>query len=318
MEDKLFPVLEGNPDWMSRLPEELHDVPLWNLALPGSHDTMSFCLDISSPVLRSESFLLRLTDLLLPCCTRPCIYRWATTQQSILADQGDLGIRFFDLRIAKNPASSSNLFFAHGIYTLLTVKEALKELAMWLEAHPKEIVIISCSHFDTMTNEDHVHLVEFIHILFNLKLCSSKKVPTLRSCWSKGQQVIISYDNEAMLLEHPELWRAIPYWYADTPNPKKVISYLETQKLKGRPAGFYVSGLNLTEDATYVALHPCQTMRKMTMDALPLLLRWTEAQQPGPEPDRINIVCCDFVNVSEFCSIVIGLNYKLQSLDSCY
>lgn len=35
MGDKLFPVLEGNPDWMSRLPEELHDVPLWNLALPG-------------------------------------------------------------------------------------------------------------------------------------------------------------------------------------------------------------------------------------------------------------------------------------------
>uniref|UniRef100_A0A8C8DH45 Uncharacterized protein n=1 Tax=Oryzias sinensis TaxID=183150 RepID=A0A8C8DH45_9TELE len=90
----------GNADWMSRLPEELHDVPLWNLALPGrsrdlfttylrrSHDTMSFCLDISSPVLRSESFLLRLTDLLLPCCTRPCIYRWATTQ--VRAEPGSL------------------------------------------------------------------------------------------------------------------------------------------------------------------------------------------------------------------------------------
>ncbi len=25
----------GNPDWMSRLPEELRDVPLWNLAIPG-------------------------------------------------------------------------------------------------------------------------------------------------------------------------------------------------------------------------------------------------------------------------------------------
>ena len=25
----------GNADWMSRLPEELLDVPLWNLAIPG-------------------------------------------------------------------------------------------------------------------------------------------------------------------------------------------------------------------------------------------------------------------------------------------
>lgn len=27
--------LGGNPDWMSSLPDELLDVPLWNLALPG-------------------------------------------------------------------------------------------------------------------------------------------------------------------------------------------------------------------------------------------------------------------------------------------
>lgn len=91
-------------DWMSRLPEDLLDVPMWNLAIPGkwpkgswrkndtfvvfycpllssgSHDSMSFCLDVSSPVLRSESRLLRVMDRLFPCWTRPCVYRWATTQ----------------------------------------------------------------------------------------------------------------------------------------------------------------------------------------------------------------------------------------------
>lgn len=41
---------------------------------------MSFCLDVSSPVLRSEPCLLRVTDWLFPCWTRPCVYRWATTQ----------------------------------------------------------------------------------------------------------------------------------------------------------------------------------------------------------------------------------------------
>uniref|UniRef100_A0A3Q3XI95 Uncharacterized protein n=1 Tax=Mola mola TaxID=94237 RepID=A0A3Q3XI95_MOLML len=53
-----------NLDWMSRLPEELLAVPLWNLALPGSHDSMSFCLDVTSPVVRSEPRLLRLIDRL--------------------------------------------------------------------------------------------------------------------------------------------------------------------------------------------------------------------------------------------------------------
>ncbi|XP_053272899.1 PI-PLC X domain-containing protein 1 isoform X2 [Pleuronectes platessa] len=304
--------LAGNPDWMSRLPAELLDVPLWNLALPGSHDSMSFCLDVSSPVLRSESCLLRVFDRLFPCWTRPCVYRWATTQQSVLSDQCDLGVRFLDLRIARRPAGGRTLLFAHGLYTLMAVTEALDELASWLDAHPKEVVIVSCSHFDSLTDGDHARLVENIVTLFGDKLCSSKETPTLRSCWSRGQQVILSYVNQQVVLQHPELWAEIPYRYADSPDPKKVIAFLEDQKRRTRPAGFYVSGLNLTEDAPYVLLHPLQTMRKMTMKGLTLLLSWASEQRPGPEDGRVNIVCCDFVDVSQFCSLVIGLNDKLR------
>ncbi|XP_008297475.1 PI-PLC X domain-containing protein 1-like [Stegastes partitus] len=313
MEDEQPSQLGANPDWMSRLPEELLDVPLWNLALPGSHDSMSFCLDVSSPVVRSESCLLRLTDRLFPCCTRPCVYRWATTQQSVLSRQCDLGIRFFDLRIARKPTGGRKLFFAHGIYTLITVKEALDELSVWLDAHPKEIVVISCSHFESLTDEDHADLVEFIVRLFGGKLCPSQETPTLRSCWSRSQQVVVSYDDQQVVLQHPELWAQIPYWYADSSDPEKVIAYLEEQKSRGRPAGFYVCGLNLTEDAAYIFLHPLQDMRKMTAKALSLLLRWTGEQRPGPEGGGVNIVCCDFVGVDRFCSLVIGLNYKLAA-----
>ncbi|XP_041822293.1 PI-PLC X domain-containing protein 1-like isoform X2 [Chelmon rostratus] len=310
MEDDERTQLGGNPNWMSRLPEELLDVPLWNLAIPGSHDSMSFCLDVSSPVLRSEPCLLRVSDRLFPCWTRPCVSRWATTQ-SVLCDQCDLGVRFLDLRIATKPKGGRTLFFAHGIYTVMTVQEALDELATWLDDHPKEIVIISCSHFESLTDEDHGRLVDFIITLFGKKLCSPQDAPTLRSCWSRGQQVIVSYGDQQMVLQHPELWTEIPYWYADSPDPKKVIAYLEDQKSRGRPAGFYVSGLNLTEDAPYVLLHPFQNMRKMTMRALSFLLRWASEQRPGSEESGVNILCCDFVDASQFCSLVIGLNYKL-------
>uniref|UniRef100_A0A3B4BHV7 Phosphatidylinositol-specific phospholipase C X domain-containing protein n=1 Tax=Periophthalmus magnuspinnatus TaxID=409849 RepID=A0A3B4BHV7_9GOBI len=61
---------DSHPDWMSRLPGPLLQAPLWDLAIPGSHDSMSFCLDMSSPVLKSEPALLRLLDCLFPCCTR--------------------------------------------------------------------------------------------------------------------------------------------------------------------------------------------------------------------------------------------------------
>ncbi|XP_076580109.1 PI-PLC X domain-containing protein 1-like isoform X2 [Chaetodon auriga] len=235
MEDEERLQLGGNPDWMSRLPEKLLDVPLWNLAIPGSHDSMSFCLDVSSPVLRSEPCLLRVSDRLCPCWTRPCVSRWATTQQSVLSDQCDLGVRFLDLRIAMKPKGGLKLFFAHGIYTVMTVQEALDELATWLDAHPKEIVIISCSHFESLTNQDHARLVEFIIALFGKKLCSPQDTPTLRSCWSRGHQLVVSYSDQQMVLQHSELWPEIPYWYADSPDPKKVIAYLDDQKHRGRP-----------------------------------------------------------------------------------
>ncbi|KAF7657035.1 hypothetical protein LDENG_00032840 [Lucifuga dentata] len=299
----------GKADWMSCLPEELLDVPLWNLAIPGSHDSMSFCLDISSPILQSEPRLLQVIDRLLPCCTRPCIYRWATTQQSVLSDQCDLGIRYLDLRIAKK--SDRGLFFAHGIYTLMNVEEALIELAFWLDAHPKEILLICCSHFDSLTDRDHSDLADYIITLFGKKLCSPQDTPTLRSCWSKGQKVIVFYDNQQVVLQDPEFWPGIPYWYADTTDPKKLISYLEEQQSRGRPPGFFASGLNLTEDTSYVLLHPFQNMRKMTMKNLSLLLCWASEQRPGSEVGRVNIMCCDFVAASQFCSLVIGLNYKL-------
>ncbi|KAM8872138.1 PI-PLC X domain-containing protein 1-like isoform 1-T1 [Synchiropus picturatus] len=314
METRLRPKVQTNSDWMSCLPEELLDVPLWNLAIPGSHDSMSFCLDRSSPVLRSEPRCLLLAERLCPGCVRACVSRWSTTQQSVLKDQCDLGIRFFDLRIARKP-SSSRLFFAHGIYTLITVKEALDELASWLDAHPLEIVIICCSHFEGLTDQEHGHLVEFIFSLFNHKLCPSMSTPTLRSCRQKRQQLIVSYDNETMLQRHPELWKDIPYLYnfryADSSDPKKVIAFLEDKKRQRPDPKFYVSGLNLTEDASYVLLHPFQNMRSMTAHALSVLLGWVEGQRAGPQKGAVNIICCDFVGISQFCSLVIELNYKL-------
>lgn len=53
-------------------------------------------------------------------------------------------------------------------------QEALDELATWLDAHPKEIVIICCSDFELLTDADHDWLVEFIVTLFRDKLCSSQ------------------------------------------------------------------------------------------------------------------------------------------------
>ncbi|XP_039984201.1 PI-PLC X domain-containing protein 1 [Xiphias gladius] len=299
-------------DWMSALPEELWDVPLTNLAIPGSHDAMSYCLDINSPLVRSESDIFRLLDGLFYCFTRPAIFKWATTQDKSIEVQLSMGIRFFDLRIAHKPNdSSSDLYFTHVIYTHLTVLETLFSVAAWLESHPKEIVILACSHFEGMDDRCHESFIFSLKKLFGSKLCPREEsVLTLRSLWASGYQVILSYDSQTTV-RHQELWPDIPYWWANQCTAQGVISYLDRKKDLGRPEGFFVSGLNLTADKYYITTNPKQSLQTLTFSNWEHLRKWLEEQIPGSDPKSLNIIAGDFVGPLPLCSLVIALNQKL-------
>ncbi|XP_068448882.1 uncharacterized protein [Clinocottus analis] len=299
-------------DWMSRLPEPLWDVPLPQLAIPGSHDTMSYSLDVSSPLLPSESDAFRLLDAVCCCVTRPIIFRWATTQDKSIEDQLSLGIRFFDLRVAHKPNdSSSELRFTHVIYTHLIVLETLASVSSWLAAHPKEVVILACSHFEGLDEELHRSFILSLRKLFGSRLCPRKdSLPTLRGLWARGQQVVLSYDCESAERE-AELWPAVPYWWANQRTASGVIGYLDRNKERGRPDGFFVSGLNLTADRFYIAENPKESLRTLTFRNWEALRSWVEEQQPGADPKSLNIIAGDFVGPLPLCPLVIALNQKL-------
>lgn len=299
-------------DWMSVLPEELWDIPLTDLAIPGSHDAMSYCLDINSPLVRSESDFFRLLDGLFYCFTRPVIFKWATTQDKSIEEQLSMGIRFFDLRIAhKQNDPSSNLYFTHVIYTHLTVLETLMSVASWLKSHPKEIIILACSHFEGIDDKLHEAFIYSLKKLFGSKLCPRKEaVLTLRSLWASGYQVVLSYDSQAAA-RHPELWPNIPYWWANQKTAQEVISYLDWKKELGRPDGFFISGLNLTADRTYITKNYKQSLRTLTFSNWECLKRWVEEQVPGSDPKSLNIIAGDFVGPIPLCPLVIALNQKL-------
>lgn len=59
---------------------------------------------------------------------------------------------------------------------------------------------------------------------------------TLRRLWASGYQVILSYDSESAE-GHPELWPALPYWWANQHSAQGVISYLDCKIDQGRPGG---------------------------------------------------------------------------------
>ncbi|XP_003973947.2 PI-PLC X domain-containing protein 1 [Takifugu rubripes] len=299
-------------DWMAALPEELWDVPLTHLAIPGSHDAMSYCLDINSPLVESESDSFRLLDRLCCCFTRPTIFKWATTQDKSIEEQLSVGIRFFDLRVAHKPKdSSSDLYFTHVIYTHLTVVEVLLCVATWLRSHPKEIVILACSHFEGMNERLHQSFIFSLKRMFGSKLCpKTESNLTLRHLWASGYQVILSYESQEAL-EYKELWPEIPYWWANKRTADGVMSYMDCKKHSGRPEGFFVCGLNLTADRCFITKNSKQSLRTLTFTNWKCLSEWLEEQNPGGGHESLNIIAGDFVGPLPLCSLVIALNLKL-------
>eukprot|EP00073_Rattus_norvegicus_P051682 XP_017454066.1 PREDICTED: PI-PLC X domain-containing protein 1 isoform X2 [Rattus norvegicus] len=258
-------------DWMSQLCPRLWDVPLHHLSIPGSHDTMTYCLNRKSPISRARSRLLHLLGRVLPFLTGPAVMKWAVTQ------------------------------------------DTLTEIAEWLQLHPREVVIVACRDFEGMTREMHDYLVGCIVNIFGDTLCPSGEVPTLGQLWAREQQVLVSYEDEATVSRHDELWPAIPYWWGNAVKTDVLLQFLETKKGHGRPGGLFVAGINVTENLCYVLLHPGDSLEEMTRRSVPLTTQWVRAQQPGQRPHCTNIIAGDFVGADGFVSDVISLNQKLVS-----
>ncbi|XP_062306879.1 PI-PLC X domain-containing protein 1 [Osmerus eperlanus] len=304
--------------WMTHLPCALWDLPLWNMAIPGSHNAITYCLDKSdrSPVDLTQPDMLQKLDKYMKPLIRPFVYKWAVTQECTPSEQLDCGVRYCDLRIAHRPNDSSNdLYFYHGVYTSITVETVLKEIREWLDAHPREVVILSFSHFLGLDQELHTQLITTIRNVFTSKLCPKTEMATLRNLWTLGYQVIVSYEHYVVNC-HADLWSHIPYWWANKCKAEALIEEFECKKLNGRPDGFFVTGINLTEDLKYICSHPTESLKDLVMSTYPALLGWVRNQTPGSNTDSLNIIAGDFVTESQFVPTVVALNEKLLNWPS--
>ncbi|XP_032330347.1 PI-PLC X domain-containing protein 1 isoform X2 [Camelus ferus] len=235
-----------------------------------------------------------------------------TLQVLTVTEQLDAGVRYLDLRVAHmEEGSERNLHFVHMVYTTALVEDTLTEISEWLEKHPREVVLLACRNFEGMTEDLHEYLVTCIKNIFGDMLCPRGEVPTLRQLWSRGQQVLLSYEDETSVSRHVELWPGIPYWWGNQVKPQDLIRYLEHMKSCGRPGGLFVAGINLTENLEYILAHPTASLRTLTLPSLPYLGAWVREQCPGPGARCTNIITGDFIGADSLVSDIIRLNQKL-------
>nr|XP_003703232.1 PREDICTED: PI-PLC X domain-containing protein 3 [Megachile rotundata] len=303
--------------WMTRLPEALKTVPIIHLAIPGSHNTMTYTISKNNGVGPDEPRYIRALGRYCSIVSKPIIFNWSITQHDNVKDQLNGGIRYLDLRVATKP-QNGDIYFVHGLYGS-KIYQPLQEVAGWLSSHSNEIVILDFQHFYSFSEMDHRHLVETIFRIFQTKLCpiaSTFNHITLNWLALERYQVIVIYRN-IYAQNYSNLWPS-GLWRTPWPNTvhvRELIDFLNAE-LQTRPLDIgFVSQCLLTPDMPFVLKHLCGTLQtNLVPQCQKAILSWINQKRPGR--GGLNIVIADFVSDTNFlfCKTVIESNKKFLNL----
>ncbi|XP_076357587.1 PI-PLC X domain-containing protein 2-like [Tachypleus tridentatus] len=144
--------------WMQDLPEKIHNLPLNCIAIPGSHESGTYSVSAMDDYAPDGLFLSKSRAVqLLGSTAKKVICGWMKTQDLTCKEQLEIGIRYFDFKVATKPGSS-DLYIVHGLYgdSMTSVLDSIKE---FLDLHPKEVVLLHFQQLFAMTNDDHHRLL---------------------------------------------------------------------------------------------------------------------------------------------------------------
>ncbi|CAH1128948.1 unnamed protein product [Ceutorhynchus assimilis] len=306
-------------NWMSNLPESLRNMPINHLAIPGSHD--SFTNDITSKSDVSPDGEDILKKLQFSSIVKLVMANWSVTQAYNVLEQLQAGIRYFDLRICKN-YDNNKLRFCHGMYST-KVTSVMQDILVFLNGHPKEVVILDCQHFYNFTDTIHLELIHYFYDTFGEKLIpyqSNMDFLTLANLTNQRKQVLLVYRNSNQNDHQALLWpdESFPTPWYNTMNSKYLISSLEEGLASRTSNTGYISQLILTPNADNILLNLLTSLKqKCAIEFQSTRSQWISNQTPAGK-NGVNVIIGDFVDLGRdaFTKAVINLNLKLLETDT--
>uniref|UniRef100_H3CJL7 Phosphatidylinositol specific phospholipase C X domain containing 2 n=1 Tax=Tetraodon nigroviridis TaxID=99883 RepID=H3CJL7_TETNG len=287
----------ANADWMGSLSPKLSAMPLKHLAVPGSHDSFTYWVDVA-PVGPDQKLFVKYLATMFSVFAKKVMVKWSMTQVILLNSSKRSKIAFSKFKLCSTPQ----------------VKDGLLEINSFLSRHRKEVVLLDFNHHYAMDAAHHVYLITMLQEVFGNRLCHDCAVETvtLNYLWGKKHQVIVFYHHPSA--QHISvMWPGskIPAPWANTTDPSKLIQFLETTlKERDKKGSFHVSQAILTPRVNTVAKGLVWGLRNYLVERnLPAIMSWVEAQRPGT--DGVNIITSDFVELTDFANIVIRLNSLL-------
>ncbi|GAU93567.1 hypothetical protein RvY_05492 [Ramazzottius varieornatus] len=300
-------------EWMKSLPLEIIETcPISALAIPGSHDSGSYWLDMYGPFAPDQTRWLSRILAIFPWIARPIVYRWSITQVADFKNQLELGIRYLDLRISSGPGPNQ-YSVVHGLFGI-NIENCLQTVWDFSNSHPSEIIILDFNHLYAMVLADHQALVELVikHLGDRLVPPQPLEMVTLASLWGTKGRVICIYQND--IARDPKysifIWpsETIKSPWPNVANSQQLLHCLDQRYQCGPPPlqSFYVTQGVITPDAPLIVRHPFSSLRDfMAVEVTKELLQWVDSRRAG---NWFHIVIADFAETAEFCQAIISLN----------
>ncbi|HEY1775411.1 MAG TPA: hypothetical protein VGG41_04555 [Solirubrobacteraceae bacterium] len=144
--------LISRADWMGEMGNDIADVPLSQLTIPGTHDMGTYGIGQSSNVSLDGQLPAVACDVSQSVCVS---YARAQDPSNTAAEELTDGIRYFDLRVCGSPPANEldipadwpdfSLTTCHGLEgaPLPTILSDVRAFAL---AHPKEVVVLDFNH----------------------------------------------------------------------------------------------------------------------------------------------------------------------------
>lgn len=145
-------VFAKDMDWMSEIP---NDRIFNQLIIPGTHDSGSYNINVSSPFSLSNDdplpeWIEILNNILPNYLVQSVVAGWSKTQPETISQQLSAGIRYLDFRVAIYPGDN-HFYLSHALLSV-RLTEALSQVQMFAAMNPSEIIIVDINHVLNVSN----------------------------------------------------------------------------------------------------------------------------------------------------------------------
>lgn len=214
------------------------------VALPGSHDTLTYDLDKSSWDQVNNSFLQS------QGVVQNIIHNFSRTQEASLYTQLSEGIRYFDLRLKKDKYGHIRGY--HGMFGPKVHDYLFREVANFIYNNPNEIVILDFQSLHNLSDGDVQYLDGQMDKYLRGKLADRNvfaPTSTVEQFMKSNARVIVLTDNNWWINKSSNVWKrkdSIVSNWKNTSDINALINHLNGD-LRNKPGDkFYVSQMVLS------------------------------------------------------------------------